>query len=408
MRVCFVTSEYVTEPSFSGGLANYLGRVTTALVERGHEVHVLTRAGKAGVIDYKGVRVHRVVPKWDQRMILDHVDPLIPRRYYNAYQDLKAAVCIWRYWKQLRCREPFDVVQVANVMAVGLCFRWERRVPVVTRLSSYRPTWDTLAGLADRPGTRLRWAMERWAVKGTRYVYAPSRYVAQEAEQHYRVNQVQVVETPFFREEVHADTSVYDSQLRGREYLLFFGRMTQMKGVHVLAEALATCMASIADMHAVFIGGEGPAPDGRGMKAFVLDKLAAFADRVHVHDRMRHDQLYPIVQHARVVAIPSLVDNLPNTCLEAMGLGRVVVATTGSCFEQLITDSRSGFLAPPNDPVKLGDAIVRAWNMTDEDRRIMGEQAAARIAELHPDRAIPRLLDYYQSVIDRAKGNGRA
>src|ERR1051326_7456438 len=44
------------------------------------------------------------------------------------------------------------------------------------------------------------------------------------------------------------------------------------------------------------------------------------------------------------VVLPSLIDNLPNSCLEAMGLGRVVIGTKGTSFEELITDEANGFL----------------------------------------------------------------
>ena len=37
-----ITPEYVTEDYFSGGLANYIFRVSKALVGMGHEVHVIT------------------------------------------------------------------------------------------------------------------------------------------------------------------------------------------------------------------------------------------------------------------------------------------------------------------------------------------------------------------------------
>ena len=39
MRIAFITPEFVTNEYFSGGLANYVHRVTRALAEMGHEVH---------------------------------------------------------------------------------------------------------------------------------------------------------------------------------------------------------------------------------------------------------------------------------------------------------------------------------------------------------------------------------
>ncbi len=70
------------------------------------------------------------------------------------------------------------------------------------------------------------------------------------------------------------------------------------------------------------------------------------ASRLVLIDNLPHRQLYPIIAAARLVVLPSLVDNLPNACLEAMGLGTAVIGTTGASFEELITDGVNGFLVP--------------------------------------------------------------
>ncbi|MBE9179514.1 glycosyltransferase family 4 protein [Oculatella sp. LEGE 06141] len=399
MRIAFVTPEFVTEPSYSGGLANYLGRVTVALAEQGHDVHVFTRAQQNETLKFQGVTVHRVVPLWDQRMILDHVDPLIPKVFYNPYQDFKAAWCLWKRWLSVQQHVQFDIVQVANVMAVGLFFRWERYVPVVTRMSSYRPFWDTAAGIQQTSGVKLRWLMEKLAVKRTRWIYAPTYFVAGQVQKGYGIPKVNVIETPFFVEQPTCDTALFEETAKGKSYILYFGRMTQMKGVHILVEALPRLLNDYPEMHVLFIGGSGPAPTGQPMNEYISEQLHSFGDRVKVLPSMRHDKLYPFIQQAKVIALPSLIDNLPNTCLEAMGLGKVVVATTGSCFEQVIEPSVSGILVNPGDPPALADGIRKAWNLNEHEQAEMELQAQNSITKLHPTQAIPRLLDYYQSII---------
>ena len=407
MKIAFITPEFVTEPSYSGGLANYLGRVTVALAQRGHTVHIFTRSQTNEQLHFNGVTVHRVVPLWDQRMIVDHIDPLVPRDLYNPYQDLKAAWCLWRRWREVHRQVNFDLVQVANVMAVGLFFRWENRIPIVTRMSSYRPFWDTAAGIQKTRGVKLRWFMEKLAVKGTQWLYAPTYFVAGQVQKGYGIPKVDVIETSFFVEESGMEQSEPEAghpeqATPGQPYLLYFGRMTQMKGVHILVEALPDLLKTYPEMAVFFAGGSGPAPTGQPMSEYITEQLKSFGDRVKVLPPMRHDKLYPLIKNAKAVVLPSLIDNLPNTCLEAMGLGKVVVATTGSCFEQVIESGVSGILVSPKDAKALAEGVSKAWTLSDEDRHTMEERAKCSISKLHPDQAIPRLIEYYQSVINSA------
>lgn len=398
MRLAFITPEYVTEESYSGGLANYLGRTTVALAQAGHDVQVFTKSHVNETIDYQGVTVHRTVPLWDLKMRIDRIDRLTPRAIYSPYQDLKAAWSLWRRWKRSDAATPFDVVQVANVLAVGLFFRFATYIPVVTRLSSYRPAWDAAAGIPMTLSVRLRWWMEKLAIRGTRHIYSPTDYVARLTSENYRIQNIKVIETPFFHEECVADTTDYDRYGRGRRYLLFFGRMTQMKGVHLLAEILPGLLGEYPALHAVFVGGDAVAPDGGQMSEYIRRVTVSCSDRISLLPSVRHDRLYPLVRNAAVVAIPSVIDNMPNTCLEAMALGRIVVATTGSCFEQLIEDGKSGILTTPNDAQSLLSGLRQALQLGESATIDMGTAAIARISQLSPENAIPRLVEYYEQL----------
>jgi glycosyltransferase involved in cell wall biosynthesis len=97
------------------------------------------------------------------------------------------------------------------------------------------------------------------------------------------------------------------------------------------------------------------------------------------------------------VVLPSLVDNLPNACLEAMALGKPVIGTSGASFEELLTDGISGFLVPPGDPRALADRIIAVWDRPDLDS--IGEAARRRAGELAPDRTIPLLEEHFRLVV---------
>lgn len=271
---------------------------------------------------------------------------------------------------------------------------------MVTRLSSYRPLWDRRAGIPENWFVRMRWWLEEKAIRRTKFHYAPSEFVAKHVEEGYGLKNVQVVETPFFQEVHETDASLYESALKDKRYLLFFGRLTQMKGVHRLAEALPEVLRQSPELHAVFAGADTSlAPDGGGMRDYIRKMLGEeLQNRLLFFDPLRHEQLYPVIEHAEWVVLPSIVDNLPNTCLEAMGLGRPVIATKGSCFEQLITDGQNGFLCEADDAESLQAILKLALNLSPEDRERIGGEARSSLERLRPETAIPELIQFYKNI----------
>lgn len=404
MRICFITPEYVTERVFSGGLANYLSRVTSALAERRHDVHVIVSSSRDESISHCGVSVHRVRAKWGRAEQLRYVDRLVPREFYGAYQDIKGAWAIWNRWCKLKRECGFDLVQIPNCRSVGLFFHRERSVPLVGRLSNFRPVCDTYALPRITLGTRIRWRLERYSIAAIPFIFASSHLLANQVSREDRHPPVQVVEPPFFIEPRLLDTEPYNQHCRGKRYALFVGGLNRLKGVHLLADALPSVLHNAPDLHMIFVGPDGPSPDGASMRDYIRRRTLLCNQRVSVLDPLRHESLYPIIDGADFVVVPSLHDNLPNTCLEAMGLGQVVVATPGASLEQLITDGVSGILSRTADTTSLAAAMIRAARLSPLEKHEIAQRARERIGQLHPDKAIANLLAFYSTVIEAASG----
>jgi glycosyltransferase involved in cell wall biosynthesis len=122
--------------------------------------------------------------------------------------------------------------------------------------------------------------------------------------------------------------------------------------------------------------------------------------RVRFLGEIRHEELYPVVRRARLVVLPSLSDNLPNAMLEAMALGRPVIGTIGTSFDEVIEDGVSGFLVRPGDSAALADTIVAAWRRTDLDE--IGQRASDAVARFAPESSVAAAEAYLEGIVASA------
>lgn len=392
MRIAFLTLEFVTEQSDTGGIGNYVNRVSLALSRRGHEVEVFTRGQADETINHQGILVRRVraeVPQWLTRVLWRF---RIPRTLFTltAAQRLRSAF-------QRRHKEcPFDVLQTPQYYAPGLFLSLMPPVPVITRVSNYEPLWRKAAGASLTLDRRLAEWLELLAMRRSAAVYAPSKCLANIIAEHAGLS-VDVITPPAFIETEKMDESVYSQKVANLRYLLFFGSFNRIKGLHVLADALGTVMPQCRDMHFVFVG---PGP-----WRLARDILPPLPDRLHYLGPLPHAQLYPVIRHSRGVVLPSLVDNLPNACIESMMLGRPVIGTRGASFDELLIDGESGLLVEPGDHVGLADAISRMWALPDTELNKMGQCGKKFLSRWSPEVAAGELERYISGVVARTTGN---
>ena len=395
MRIGFATPEYVTESYFSGGLANAIHRTSIGLLARGHDVHVFTRSE---LVDedslHDGIHVHRVaggrLGRWITRASRGRL------RESAEWIDFSARV--WRRISRIHRRSRFDVLQFPNYSACGLVSSLLLPVPSAVRLSTYGPEWNELAGI-PRSADRLvgEW-LEALQLRLAHHVYAPSRNVQEMTLSRARLEKVVLIPTPFFLESGELDPSLYRERFEGKQYLLFFGRYQLHKGFHILAQALDEVLERNPGAYAAFVGVDLPSVLASSMREYAERACSRHHARLIFVDQAPHPQLYPVIAGSRLVVLPSLVDNLPNACLEAMALQKAVVGTYGTSLEELLTDGVTGFLVPPGDPRALADKLNDVWNRPDLEE--IGQAAAERVKEFDPQITIPILEDYFRSIIE--------
>jgi glycosyltransferase involved in cell wall biosynthesis len=93
-------------------------------------------------------------------------------------------------------------------------------------------------------------------------------------------------------------------------------------------------------------------------------------------------QLAEEMLNARVILMPSTIENLPYTVVEAMATGAVVLAARQGGQGEIIEDRKNGLLFDHNEPDSLADCLLEAANLTVEQRTSIASEAIATIRRL--------------------------
>ena len=172
------------------------------------------------------------------------------------------------------------------------------------------------------------------------------------------------------------------------------GRLAYEKGQNYLLHAAADIVNAIP--HSVFL------VVGEGDKKSDLMKMAREMglDNKVIFTGFRRD-IKNILALMDVFALPSLDEGNPMVIIEAMMLGKPVVASKLPCLEEVIEDGVNGFTVPPRNPKALVSAIARLLKDKKLSER-MGQQAQ-RIAHerFSVHQMVTKVEKMYQDLCDR-------
>jgi glycosyltransferase involved in cell wall biosynthesis len=148
--------------------------------------------------------------------------------------------------------------------------------------------------------------------------------------------------------------------------VLYVGRLSQVKGVTYLIDALALLRDRGVAAHLAIVG-DGSERERLETQARELD----VADRITWYGTVKNADLPPYMRSARFLVLPSItsklwVQQLSITAWQAMGCGLPVISTQTGCMDEF-TPPETGILVPERDPAQLADAIELL--LTDGARR---------------------------------------
>lgn len=170
---------------------------------------------------------------------------------------------------------------------------------------------------------------------------------------------------------VEPDRYLPEPSTNTRAKILFIGRLTPIKGVRLLLEAVAAVLESCVDIELEIIG------DGED-RAHLEALSADLEPHIRFLGYRSQGEVATALQTADMLVLPSFAEGLPVVLMEALAAGKPVICSQVAGVAELVEDGKSGFIIPAGDVESLADRI--RYLAQDADlRACMGAHGRARV-----------------------------
>jgi len=350
--------QYIT-PSQIGGAEVHVGALSERLRARGHEVTVVCPKGRLLVAELaaRGLRVRtpRTMGKVDPVTLARLVGWLGRDRAQVIHTHLSTASLLGSFAARI---QGIPAVATVHGLNTRTCFNWAHAIIAVSNAVKQHLVGQGMA--ADRitvvhNGVDLR-AMSR------------------------------ADESAAVKEMWHVPP--------GAPVLITVGRLTPKKGHRDLLAALAKLVGDPrwGDLRLLIVG-----------TGALLSELAREAQRLGLAERVifagfQRDVL-PFLQAADIFVLPSIQEGLSLSALEAMALGKPVVACRVGGTPEVVVDGRTGVLVSPGEPEELASALERLLE-DPEQARAMGAAGRRRVRDSFDlEQMVSKIEEIYRRLI---------
>lgn len=406
MIIGLLSYEYPPDTGF-GGIGTYTWYQARALARLGHEVHVLAGAiepGELRTTTHDGVQVHRY--QAGGRIAGAVHRGLTKLEWWWTRQRIENGWSMYRALRHLMSRHRFDVLEMPECGAEGYLVNPLAGVPTVVRFHSpsrlIMQFYDVRAG-----DIRACSAVEQWAIRRATALTSCSSFLAGEVRTKLHIGApVEVIpngiDMELFDRDGGGGGGLPADWPRDKPTILFTGRMERRKGIHLCGEIVQSVLRD-HDVAFVFAG--------QDLFGYFRDTLLPALDRqamrgsVHYLGKLDLAGVRACLRRADIFFLPSLWENCPYSCLEAMAARRAIVSSDQGGMPELIDDGVNGLTARCGDPASFA-AQLRTLIASPDLRHRLGEAARRSVESRYGDDAIARRSLEVYSRIARVRGSG--
>lgn len=423
MKIALITFEYPPETS-QGGIATYFYQIANIMHARGHHVEVFAGGwGETKRECVDGVIVHRLKSHEtrDLEVAYKSFHQSLGSYFLSRHNDVNFDV-IEGPELEAEAREVVrhvpDIALVIKIHSPSiLLWRFSQIYPNIPRLYDriiwmirsivygYPIFWNNSMKVLEQPDLLIhKDQIEREHLRDADDIIAPTKEIVLRLTPEWFPDQVgiHIINNPYIPLQgllaIPIDTMT--------NVVTFIGRLQVLKGVIELSLAIPLILKEHPNVKFRFVGDTSSCSLGDLRKYLKKFLLRNYAHAVEFIDFVAYGNISEVYSATDICVFPSLWDNFPNVCLEAMAAGRGVVGTDSGGMATMIESDRFGRLVPPGNPQKIADAVVELLSEPEKRMRI-GRAARQRIlGEFGADRIGTMQEESYMRAIKRRREIG--
>ncbi|MBU1612581.1 MAG: glycosyltransferase [Proteobacteria bacterium] len=307
------------------------------------------------------------------------------------YSDLK--LYCPPFLEMLACiyENEFTHIHCATPGPVGLAGLGIARILGISIASTYHTAFPQYAlQLTDDPNMEeMMWRFMIWFYNQMDKVYVPSKAVGEELKSHG----IEPGKITFYPRGV--DTQRFtpakrngfykNYNLKGDLKLLYVGRVSKEKNLHILEEAFSILKQRHSNIDLVIVG-DGP------YREEMVDHISG--DNCLFTGMLQDEKLSAAYASSDLFIFPSTTDTFGKVILEAQASGVPVVVTDQGGPQENLLDGETGAIVPGEDPQALADVVSKL--IADPDQlRNMGERARTYMESRSADLAFDKAWEIY-------------
>lgn len=359
MRILMLSWEY--PPRIVGGLGRHVWRLSTALAEAGHDVHVVTRehpdAPAEQMLD--GVHVLRV----------GEYPPMVP------FEDLIPWVMqfntgVLERAASLLLGEPIDVVH-AHDWLVAYAAAAVKNIFAAPLVATIHATeYGRHQGYLPEPMNKLIHQVEWWLTYESRRTITCSQYMHDECRRIFELPAGKMdvipngVDLDAFERPEGADDFKAAQVKEGEKLIFFAGRLEYEKGVQTVLDALPIVRADVPVRFVV----AGIGTHAKALRDHV--ERDGLGDVVEFLGFVDDEELRLWYAAADLAVVPSLYEPFGMVALETMASGTPCIAADTGGLRELVVHEATGLRFTPGDPASLAAAMLRLLTDKRLDKRL--------------------------------------
>jgi glycogen synthase len=401
MKIALISYEYPPDTAI-GGIATYVRQAAQMLAQRGHQVEVFTASTtREGTEQQAQITVHRVQIT-DRQQFAEKIASVFAERHRVQMFDVMegpdcgadAAVIKQRFPDLplvLKLHTPTYLLQRLGYQPLSLLAKTRFILGALRRGKMPRlPNSSIMPEHTTDPEYQHALQAEVLA--------APCQAIADQVQAEWQLNsgQFEIVPYPY-----HPSPELLKIPLNSQtQRITFIGRLEIRKGILDLMAAIPQVLQKYPTAKFRFVGPAWPSPQPqRNMQEYLYHKLWHYRDALEFTGAVPLDRIPDYLAQTDICVFPSIWENFPLVCLEAMAAGRGVIGSEAGGMTDLLDRGKAGLLIPPKQPDQIAEAILKLLRHP-ELRQHYGRTARARVLEHYKLDVIAQLQEscYHQAI----------